>query len=130
MWNQKVQNHRTIPDNKPDITIRDNEEGTFMLINNAVAVDRNVIKKESEKILKCKQLTIEIQCKWNVTAKVIPVIIGATGTISKISQTIPERHTRKARNEGNTKIAILGTAHILRRGSADVRVQNIFHGAK
>jgi hypothetical protein len=42
-----------------------------------------VIKKEAEKILKCKHLTIEIQCMWNVKANVIPVIIGATGTISK-----------------------------------------------
>jgi len=42
-----------------------------------------VIKKEADKILKCKDLTIEIQRMWNVKTKVIPVIIGATGTISK-----------------------------------------------
>jgi hypothetical protein len=43
-----------------------------------------VIKKEAEKILKYKDLTIEIQHAWNVKAKVIPVIVGATGTISKV----------------------------------------------
>jgi len=56
-----------------------------MLIDVAVPGDRdrNVIKKEAEKILKYKDLIIDIQRTWNVTAKLIPVIIGATGTISE-----------------------------------------------
>ena len=54
-----------------------------MLIDIAISADRNVIKKEAEKILKYKDLTIETQRMWNVKTKVIPVIIGATGTISK-----------------------------------------------
>jgi hypothetical protein len=54
-----------------------------MLKDVAISGDRNVIKKEAEKILKYKELTIEIQRMWNVKIKVIPVIIGATGTISK-----------------------------------------------
>ena len=45
--NQKVQTDRTIPNNKPDIIIRDNEKGTCMLINVAISGDRNVIKKEA-----------------------------------------------------------------------------------
>jgi len=83
LWNQQVQTDRTIPNNKPDIIIRDNEKGTCMLIDGAISGDRNVIKKEAEKILKYKDLTIEIQRMWNVKTKVIPVIRGTTGTISK-----------------------------------------------
>ena len=52
---------RTIPNNKPDIIIRDNGKRTCMLIDVAISGDRNVIKKEDEKILKYKDLTIEIQ---------------------------------------------------------------------
>jgi len=52
-----------------------------MLIDVAISGDRNVIKKETEKILKYKGLIIEIQRMWNVKTKVNPVIIGATGTI-------------------------------------------------
>jgi len=53
-------NNNNIPNNKPDIIIRDNEKGTSILIEVAISGDRNVIKKEAEKILKYKDLTIEI----------------------------------------------------------------------
>ena len=72
-----------------------------MLIDIAISGDRNVIKKEAEKILKYKDLTIEIQRMWNVKTKAIPVIIGATGTISKsFRQYVSNRcqETMKSRN--------------------------------
>ena len=49
-----------------------------------------MIKKEAKKMLKYKDLTIQTQRMWNVKTKVIPVIIGATGTISKVLTRIPE----------------------------------------
>jgi len=58
LWNQQTQTDKTIPNNKPDIIIRDNEKGTCMLIDVAISADRNVIKKEAEKILKYKDLTL------------------------------------------------------------------------
>jgi len=86
-----------------------------MLIDVAISGDRYVIKKETEKILKYKDLTIEIQLMWNVKTKVIPVIIGAIGTISKSFReyvsNIPGKHEVKELQ----KTAILGTAHILRK---------------
>ena len=52
---------------------------------------------------------------WNVKTKVIPVIIGATETISKpfrkYVSNIPGNHEVKELQ----KTAILGTAHILRK---------------
>ena len=54
-----------------------------MLIDVAISGDRNVIKKQAEKILKYKNLTIEIQRMWNVKLKAIPVILWATGTVLK-----------------------------------------------
>jgi len=115
LWNQQTQTDRTIPSNKPDIIIRDNEKGTCVLIDVAISGGRNVIKKEAKKILKYKDLTIEIQRMWNVKTKVIPVIIGATGTISesfrKCVIDIPGKHEVKELQ----KTAILGTAHILRK---------------
>ena len=50
LWNQ-VWTERTIPNNKLDIIIHDNEEGTCTLIGVAISGDRNAIKKKAEKIL-------------------------------------------------------------------------------
>jgi hypothetical protein len=83
LLNQKLETDRTIHNNKPEITICDNESGTCMLIDVAISGDRNVIKKGAEKISEYKDLTIEILHMWSATAKIIPVIIGATETISK-----------------------------------------------
>jgi hypothetical protein len=82
-----------------------------MLIDVAISGDRNVIKKEPEKILKYKDITIGIQRMWKVKTSVIPVTIGATGTISKsfrkyVSNTPGNHEFREIE-----KTAILGTAH-------------------
>ena len=57
-----------------------------MLIDVAISGDRNVIKKETKKILKYKDLTIEIEHMWNVKTKVIPVIIGQLGLFQSHSE--------------------------------------------
>ena len=84
-----------------------------MLIDAAIPGDRNVIKKEAEKILKYKDLIIEIQRTWNVKAKVIPVTIGVTGTISKSLRQYLSNIPGKHKIEEIQKSAILGTAHVL-----------------
>jgi hypothetical protein len=47
----------------------DNEKGTYMLIDVTISGDRNVIKKEAEKVLKCKYPKIGIQHMWHVKQK-------------------------------------------------------------
>jgi hypothetical protein len=63
-----VQTDRTLVSNKPDI-ICDNKKGTCMLIGVTIPEYGNVIKKEAKKILKHKDLIIEIQHMWNVNTK-------------------------------------------------------------
>ena len=72
----------------------------------------NVIQKEAEKILKYKDLTIEMQRMWNVRTNVIPVIRRTIATVSKsfrkyLSDTPVKHEVRKLQ-----KTAILGTAQI------------------
>jgi hypothetical protein len=110
-----VQTDRTIPNNAPGIITRDNADGTCTLTYAAISGDRNVSKKGAEKALEYKDLTTETQHMWNVNTEVMPVIIGATGTISKSFRkylsSVPGQHDIK---ELLQKTAILGTAHTLR----------------
>jgi len=64
--------------------------------------------------------------KWTVKTKVIPVTVGATGTISKsfrkFLSNIPGKHKIKELQQ----TAILGSTRISRR--TNVKVQNIQNG--
>jgi hypothetical protein len=74
-----------------------------------------LIKKETEKILICKDLTIEIELMWIVKQKVIQVITEAAGTISESFRHYRRNILGKHDIKELQKTAILGTAHILRK---------------
>ena len=59
------------------------KEKICILIAVAIPADRNVVQKEAEKRLKYKSLCIEIQHMWNLKCKIIPVITGVTGIVTK-----------------------------------------------
>jgi hypothetical protein len=86
-----------------------------MLIDIAISGGRNVIKKEAEKVLKYNILIVEIQHVWNVKTKVIPVTLGATGTISKSFTKYLRNMHGKHKIKELQETAILGTAHKIQK---------------
>jgi hypothetical protein len=95
--NQGIQTDREVLANMTDIIIKNKKDKTCLLIGVAIPSDNNVMQKEAEKKLKYKNLSIEIQRMWNMKCFVIPVIIEATGIVSKSLQkyleTIPGQHS-------------------------------------
>jgi hypothetical protein len=83
-----------------------------MLIDVAISEDRNVNQKEAKKFLKYTDLTTEIQRTWNVTTKVITVITGANGTISKTFTKYLKNIMECTKQRDYGKQSYLGTAHI------------------
>ena len=63
--------------------------------NNNNSNNNKGIKKEAEKILKYKDLTIEIQRMWNVKPKVTPVINRGDWGYFRVIQKIREQHSGK-----------------------------------
>jgi hypothetical protein len=86
------------------------------------------VKKEAEKILKYKEFITEIQRMWNVKAKIVSVIIGATGTISKsLTQYLSNMPGKHEIKEIRKKTSHIGHCTYTTE-SANVNVQNTFHG--
>ena len=115
LWNRAVRTDRDVTANRPDIIIKNKKEKTCTLIDVAIPADRNVVQKAAEKTLKYKSLCIEIQRMWNLKCTIIPVIIGATGIVTrsrrKNLEAVPGKHSL----DSLQKTAILGTSHIIRK---------------
>ena len=81
----------------------------------AIPAGRNVVQKKAEKKLKYKSFCLEIQRMWNLKCTIIPVIIGATGIVTrsfrKNLEAVPGKHSI----DSLQKAAILGTSHIIRK---------------
>jgi hypothetical protein len=82
LWNQAVHTDREVTA-KRDIKIKNKREKTCTLIDVAIPADRNVVQRKEEKKKKYKSICIEIQRMWNLKCTIIPVIIGATGIVTR-----------------------------------------------
>jgi len=61
-------------------------------------------------------MIVIIQRMWNVIVKVIPLLTGATGTISKLFTKYLSNITGKYEIGDLQKISIMGTAHKVQKG--------------
>jgi len=106
--------HGEVTAYRPDIIIKNKKEKTCILIDVAIPSDRNVVQKEAEKKLKYRSLCIEIQRIWNLKCTIIPVIIGATGIVTRSLRKNLEDVPGRCSIDSLQNTAILGTSHIIR----------------
>ena len=62
----------------------DKKERVCLIVDIAVPADRRVEEKEQEKVEKYQDLNREIGRMWEIrNVQVVPVVIGALGSVSK-----------------------------------------------
>lgn len=115
LWDVSIITDKKVMCNRPDITIHDTKNRTCLFIDVSVPVCRNVVRKEAEKIVKYRNLEIEIQKCWDLkTVRTIPVVIGALGTVCNGISEYLKAISPNIEFGIVQKTALLGTAHILR----------------
>ena len=115
LWDMAVNTERHIGANRPDIIIKDKVNSNCKLIDMTVPCDKNVSIKEMEKKSKYKDLEIEIQRMWKMKTEVIPIVMGALGTIRKGMEDNIRSVSGNMNIQTVQKTCLLGTARILRK---------------
>ena len=88
---------------------------TCKIVDFAVPADHWIKQKESEKKDKYLDLARELKKLWNMQVKIIPIVIGAFGTVTKWLLKGLEDLEVGGRVETIQTTALLRTARILRR---------------
>jgi 23S rRNA pseudoU1915 N3-methylase RlmH len=110
-----VNTDREVTANRADIIIKNKKEKTCTLIDVAISADRIVVQKEAGKKLKYNSLCIEMQRMWNLKCTIVPVIIGATGIVTRSLKRNLETVAGKHSIDSLQKTATLGTSHTVRK---------------
>ena len=101
--------------NGPEIVIEDSVNSTCKLIDMTAPSDRNIAPKKMEKKSKYKDLELEIQRMCSLKTGVIPVVVGALGTVKKWMEENIKKVSAAATVTDIQKICMLGSAQILRK---------------
>ena len=87
LWDFPIQTDKTLEHNRPDITVIDKKSKECLLIDPTCPFDTRIEKKEEEKCTNYSELKYEIAKIWKMRkVEVIPVVIGALGTVAKHSE--------------------------------------------
>ena len=114
LWDFSIRTDCKIQANKPDLVVVDKAKKTLLIVDIACPLDINIGKKEQEKILKYQDLKTELQRLWKLKGKVVPVVIGALGAVTKNHSKYVESVNDAIRTEDLQKATLLGTSKILR----------------
>ena len=113
LWNFKIQTDNKI-EHEPEIVVLDKIECTCLIIDVACPFDMQVKDKEKEKIENYQDLKQELKWIWKLHwVTVVPIIIGALGTVSKDLKKWLAEIGVTCHLESLQRACLLGTARIL-----------------
>ena len=115
MWSYNFQTDHDIRARRPDLVVVNKREQTWQIVDVSIPVDTAVRGKDEEKIEKYQDLAREFGKMWKVRAKVLPVVMGALGTVPRSLKNYLSYIGASTPLELIQKTTLLDTARILRK---------------
>ena len=82
-WDFDIQMDHQISARRPDLIIINKKKRTCKIVDFAIPTDSRVKLKENEKKGKYLDLARELKKLWNMKVTIMPIVIGAFGTVTK-----------------------------------------------
>ena len=82
-WDNTVATTTKLEHNRPDVVVIDRVQKKWLIVDFSVPFDANVVKKEEEKIRNYDELKRVVINLHKVTARVVPIVVGSLGVVSK-----------------------------------------------
>ena len=83
LWDFDIQTDHLISARRPDLIIKKETKKICKIVDFAVLADHRIKLKECEKRDKYLDLARELKKLWNMKMTIIPIVIGAFGTVTK-----------------------------------------------
>lgn len=116
-YDRSILTDRAIPNNRPDIILRDKQLKKVYLVDIAVPNSHNIEDKLREKVQKYRDLGDEVKRMWDVDfVKIIPLVLSATGIIPRcLKENLEILGIKKNTAQVMQKSVILNTTRIIRK---------------
>ena len=116
LYDFTIRTDKKIEHRKPDIVVVNKEEQKTTIIDIACPMDHNAKKKELEKINNYNELAFELERLWKTKTKIIPIVIGALGTITdNLQKNLTVLNLKQIEIHQLQKAVLLQTGNILRK---------------
>ena len=115
LWDFNIHTYHLIPARRPYLIIINKKKRICKTVDFAIQADHRIDPKEYEKTDKFLDLARELKKLWNVKVTIVPIVIGAFGTVTKGLWKGLEDLEVGRRVETIQMTALLRTARILRR---------------
>ena len=115
LWDFEVQTDHVIKERRPDLVVVDKEKRICQIVDLAIPYDTKIMEREIDKITKYQDLGRELRRLWNMKTEIVPVVIGALGSMLKDLGHWLEVLVIKPKINDLQKSVILHSAKILRK---------------
>jgi len=81
LWDYIIQTGSSLSHNRPDINLCNKQKAETKFIDVAIPGDSRISQKSVEKRDRYRDLSMVVGRLWNTSTSVVPVIVGALGSI-------------------------------------------------